>query len=256
MAEQTPSDWRPPPVWTPPAHFPEPSEPIRYSGNAAGPAIFVAAALVLLAGGVGVMILLGANATSTVVTTTPQGVSTAVAKPKSPGEAWDGRSTISCGMGEELVLENKQATVDGTVVRTSLNCRLVIKNCKLKGDTVIDAAMTSHVKIENSTIEATSVGIDVAQAADVSIEKNSRVISKDTGVRLGQVGKLRLSDSTIEADGTAIDGAMACQITAERSRIAGKTTSLHAASGCDVTLTNTKLEGKKRIASDVQVSEK
>ena len=49
LAAQTPAGWRPPPVWTPPAHTPYPSEPLNYHRVASSYAwLWVAAASVMV----------------------------------------------------------------------------------------------------------------------------------------------------------------------------------------------------------------
>jgi hypothetical protein len=173
--------------------------------------------------------------------------------PLSKAQAWDGRSALSCGMGETLEIDGKRATVDGTVIDAAIGCRVRIKNSTLKGRTVVAAAINAKVEIENSTLEAERVVIDGAQATQVTIEKGSRLISNDAGVQMGQAARLTIRDSTIQAKGQAIELGMACKLNADGARISGGTGSLDVATSSEVTLDDTTTQGKKKIASDVRV---
>lgn len=260
VAEHTPRGWQPPPVWTPPAHFPAPSVPIQYHRRPSA-ALFVAPIFALIAiSGAGAALWMTNTRSTSSFQSSPGGVQVApmvpTAAPLGKAQAWDGRSTLSCGMGETLEIEGKRAKVDGTVINASIGCTVRIKNSTLEGDTVVTAAINAKVEVENSTLSAERVAIDAAQAAQITVTKGSRLISEDTGVQLAQAARLKLDNSTIDAKGVAIDMAMACRLNADGATIKGTEGSIHAASGSDVTLNGTTIAGKKQIASDVRVRQK
>lgn len=168
----------------------------------------------------------------------------------------DGKSTLSCSIGGELVIDGRQLNVDGTVIDAAINCRIRIKNSRLKGRTVIAGAMTAQIRIENSTLEAEHAAIDCAMACDITIEKNSKLVSRDGGVRLAQGSKLRIDESTIDAQGVAIDVGRASNVRIERSKISGKRAALEIESPGDLVLTSTTISGKKKVEKGVRISER
>jgi hypothetical protein len=260
VAEHTPRGWQPPPVWTPPAHFPAQSVPIQYHRRAS-PALIVAPIFVLLVtAGAGAALWMTSSQSTVNFQSSPGGVQVApmvpTAAPLGKVQAWDGRSTLSCGMSETLEIDGKQAKVDGTVISASIGCTVRIKNSTLEGDTVVAAAINAKVEVENSTLRAERVAIDAAQAAQITIDEGSRVISEDVGVQMAQTARLTLKNSTIEAKGIAVDMAMACRLNADGATIRGGEGSIHAATGSEVTLKATTTTGKKQIASDVRVRQK
>jgi DNA-directed RNA polymerase subunit RPC12/RpoP len=257
LAEQTPRGWQAPPVWTPPPQFPAPSVPTQYHARPSV-ALFAVPAVVLVIGAIAAGALLWPTSQTSFTFDTSPGIAVPapVTTPLDKAKAWDGRSTLSCSMNETLEIDGKQATVDGTVIDASIGCTVRIKNSKLKGRTVVNAAINAKVEIVNSTLDAELVVIEGAQASQITIEKGSRLISADAGIRMGQASQLTIRDSTLEAKGRAIDLGMASKLHADGARISGKAGSIEAAMGSEVTLDGTKVEGTRNIPSDVRVREK
>lgn len=256
VAPQTPPGWQPPPVWTPPAHFPARSVPIEYHQPRApvGAITFLALALFLV--GVSGAVVFMTSSAGTGSSFSVQGPAPRVEPPKpelTKAQAWDGRSTLSCSIGETLEIDGKQASFDGTLIDAAISCTLRIKNCKLKGRTIIAAAMNAKVEIENSTLDAELIVIDAAQASQVSLQKSSRLSSADDGIRMAQAARLTMRDSSIDAKGVAVDLGAASKLTADGGSIAGKGGSITVDSSSEVTLNGTKTEGKRTLPRGVRV---
>jgi len=159
---QTPADWKPPQVWTPPAHLSIPSQPLKYGAAAATgfsclPALISIVVLAISGGAVffatgGSLPFFGKV------------------------DRWDGASTLRCDMNEHLVLDGLTANVSGPVIDASgLNCHVTIRSSRLTGTVVVQGGTNTEVVIEDSVLEASDRAVVGTMNAKVQVRGQSTV---------------------------------------------------------------------------------
>jgi hypothetical protein len=82
---------------------------------------------------------------------------------------WDGKTTLECSGNDELSFEDCTATLSGTAVLASGNCRLHLKRCTIVADTAIEAGGNARVLVEGGTVEGKQLAVDAGGNAVVEV---------------------------------------------------------------------------------------
>ena len=136
---------------------------------------------------------------------------------------------LTCGLNENIEIDGKTSDLTQTLVVASHNCKLKLKNCRLKGPkiivaehnaeieiegstmeaagTVIDAGYNAKVRINNSTLQSGSTAIEANSNPKISLSGHSSVKGKDRGMNLGANAELTIEGSSVEggSQGVAAD---------------------------------------------------
>ncbi len=254
VAPQTPPGWRPPPVWTPPQHFPALSQPIRYSRTTTRAPLVLAAvgSMIALAMAGGVFFMLSGDGASPARRPGAPFAGKLVGK----AAAWDGKSTLDCGLGETLVIENRTVTLDhGPVVHASMSCKLTIRGCTFRAPKIVEADQSAHIVIENSRLVGAQSVVTGSQVVEVRVEKNSTLESNETAIDVSQSSQVYLVDSSVESKAVAINAGQLSRIDASNSKIIGET-SIKTGQLAKLVLRKTHVTGKRELGSDTDVDER
>jgi hypothetical protein len=157
---------------------------------------------------------------------------------------WDGTQTLTCGVNESLEIEDLDMPAEAPTPPVSIdavgpNCRITLRNVRLRGDTLVRAGLNTHVTIEGSTLEADVVVAGnlntEVQLLDTRARARSRVIDGGTNLALDVRGDSKLSAGTvaIDAEGNAritIEGPVVIEAESE-ALVAGNNVELRARGG-------------------------
>jgi hypothetical protein len=160
-----------------------------------------------------------------------------------------------CGLNQELELTNVQYEGTGTLIVSDINCKVRIKDSKIKGTVVIAAKNLVEISLENSTI----YGIETAIASDmnttVHVARNSLIKGDAIGLTMGLNGKVTVEDSRIEGQNAAIKSGVNFELSAKNSNITGKEYGLLADNNVKIEFDNSKVNAERAaIRSDANLN--
>lgn len=227
IAAQTPTNWRPPPRWTPPAHVPATSQKeLRYhKRSGAGCMVLLPVAIGLLAPAIGIFASSGGGAWLKTAT-------------------WDEKSTLECGINGELELEDIKATVkNGPVIDLATNCKLRLKNSKLKGKAGIRAGMNAKIWLENVTIETRDAAIEASTNLELHAGPKCKLSSKDVALRVGTNAELHLSGTKVHGEQAAVEGKSNLELTAtDASKLSGTSYAITTSTSAKIELRSSAIQ--------------
>lgn len=144
----------------------------------------------------------------------------------------------TCELNEELELSGNFEGTGPLITNAGHNCKLHIKNAKLKGSTLVKTdAANLELTLENVTIETTEPMVKTGSNLKVKIHGSTltsaaNVFDSDTNVELQE-----LDSSTIESKGgVAIKSKYNLKIHAENSKIRGKKAAIDTDSNFELTM--------------------
>jgi len=229
IAPQTPTGWKPPPVWTPPAHAPMPTAPLSYHAPKRFIAIlFVAPAIIFF---VGTAIALAFGNGGSLL--------------GSEVDRWDRQSTLRCGFQERMLIEGVEAHVDGgPVVRADIECHLTIRNSRLYGPMIVAGRDNIHVTVENSTLEATERAIRVRHNVVVEVSGESRIHGGIAAIEAKSNPEVTVvGPATISSDGEAVLAAVNLNLTMRGGVIEGGTNGVRCRQSPELSISNARIFG-------------
>lgn len=131
---------------------------------------------------------------------------------------------IACGLNDDVTVSGDWSGTEPVVKEAGVNCKIHIKDAKIKAPTFLTKASTNlEITLENTTIETT-----------------------DTAFTLTSNPKLHLVNSTILSQGYVFDSDSNLEIDADGSTIESKAgTAIKSKYNLKLRATNTKIRGKK-----------
>ncbi len=214
------------------AHFAQPS-----AAAARAPTRGQGAALIGVLGGVIALTSIG-GATAFFMTASPSGVRQSVEQ--AMGATRD--FPISCGMNDEVVIADRTFEGTGTLITGDVNCKVRIKNSKLKADTIVLAKNLVEIHVENSTLEGKEAAVQLGMNSKLFVTKQSTLRGGEAGVRGGINSELTLTDSSVEGGEHGVRSEVNFKLHATSAKISGKEYGILAAN-------NFELEGKELTLS-------
>lgn len=188
IAMQAPTNWQPPAQW-------DASQHVKTAAVGAATTAAVGAGVstvISLVVGVVVLLAVGGAVAATVL-------SSGSGSGGFLGPSWDGDGPFRCGGNDEVVIEGVTTELpDDTAITAALNCDVTIRDSHITAREGIDASGNGVVRLENTTILATGVGI-----------------------RAGLNKRIELVDSVVVADGVGVEASMNAEIMLQGGRIQG-----------------------------------
>jgi len=207
LAAMTPAGWTPPSTWTPPPQTGLP--PLAYDRTKAKSTSHpVSCAVVIGIVFPFVLSLVPLFATGTI----PLPFFGKAAR-------WDGTETLTCAPNEVLEIEGLQMPDGATTPTIAIdaagpNCRVVLRDVRLRGETIVRAGINARIEIERSTIDGDVIvegnTNTVVQLRDVRLKARSRVV--DGGINLEVEVR---GDSKLSAGGSVIEGGLNTKVRLE-----------------------------------------
>ncbi len=91
--------------------------------------------------------------------------------------AWDGKTPLSCGGNDVVVIDGVTAKLDGTAVTAGGNCKLTLTKVDITAPTGIQAGGNAIVTIAGGSITSTDLAISALGGAQVTM-KGTKVTGK------------------------------------------------------------------------------
>jgi serine/threonine protein kinase len=158
------------------------------------------------------------------------------------------RFPFACDTNEEIEAEGDWSGAGPIVTSTGTNCKISIKNAKLKGSSLINTSASGvELTLDNVTIETTATAVTAGTNLTMKVRGSSIVSSAgvvDSGMNLELP---QLEDSTlVSKGGSALRGSGGILVRASRSKIRAKDSAIDAGMALEVSL---------RKASEVESSD-
>lgn len=132
---------------------------------------------------------------------------------------WEGTETLHCAPNETLEIEGLQMAEGISAPTIAIdaagpNCRVVLRDVRLRGETIVRAGINARIEIERSTIDADVIvegnTNTVVVMRDVRLKARSRVV--DGGINLEVEVR---GDSKLSAGGSVIEGGLNTKVRLE-----------------------------------------
>jgi DNA-directed RNA polymerase subunit RPC12/RpoP len=151
---------------------------------------------------------------------------------------------VTCGMNEEVNLVGQTYEGSGTLITGEVNCKLRIKDCKLKGDVVILAKNLVDITLENSELSGKAAAVRIEMNSKLSATGKTSIKGEEAGIAAGMNAEVSLEDSSVEGGEEGIHAQHNCKLTASRSRIIGGEKGLVAAANLSVDGRDLTVQGR------------
>ena len=155
------------------------------------------------------------------------------------------RFPTKCGLNQELEIIGANYEGLGTLIVGDINCKIHIKDSKLKGTVVISAKNLVEVTLENSTLYGTDTAIQFDMNSKVLAKQHSLLKGDNFGLTAGLNGELSLEDSRVEGKQAAVKAGVNFGFTSKGSSLVGKEYGLWADDNLKVQLNGTQLQAER-----------
>lgn len=132
---------------------------------------------------------------------------------------WEGTETLHCAPNETLEIEGLHMAEGISAPTIAIdaagpNCRVVLRDVRLRGETIVRAGINTRIEIERSTIDGDVIvegnTNTVVVMRDVRLKARSRVV--DGGINLEVEVR---GDSKLSAGGSVIEGGLNTKVRLE-----------------------------------------
>ena len=151
---------------------------------------------------------------------------------------------VTCGLNDELTLVAQTYEGTGTLITGEVNCKLRIKDCKLKGDVVILAKNLVDIALENSELTGKTAAVRIEMNSKLSATGKTSIKGEEAGIIAGMNAQVSLEDSSVEGGEAGIVAQHNCKLTAARSRIIGGEKGLVSGSNLSVDARELTVQGR------------
>lgn len=156
-----------------------------------------------------------------------------------------GSMPMTCGMNEEVEIEDRNFTGSDTLITAELNCKLTIRNSNLSGGIIVNSKGNLELIVENSTLEGKDVGLQLDTNANVTLRKGSVLKSPALAVGGGTNVSVTLDASTIEAGFHGLDLGVNGKLTlAHKSKASSDGPLVQGETNLEVTVDDSSLDSK------------
>jgi len=151
----------------------------------------------------------------------------------------------TCGLNQELEIIGQTYEGDGTLITGDVNCKVHIKDSKLKGTVVVLAKNLVEVTVENSTLTGTEAAIKTEMNSKIDAKRNSVILGKVAAIDAGLNTGVTLTDSRVEGQELGIKTALNFELTAKGASIVGKQYAVRSEGNMKASLTGTNARGER-----------
>ncbi len=128
----------------------------------------------------------------------------------------------TCGLNQEIAIVGQTFEGPGPLITGDINCKVKIKDSKLKSDVVVLAKNLVEVTVENSTLEGKETAVKLGMNSKLFGKKNAIFKGEEAGVVAGVNSEISLDDSTIEGGEAGIQGDSNLKLNGTKSKVSGK----------------------------------
>jgi len=166
---------------------------------------------------------------------------------------------VDCGVNQELSIIGQTFEGPGPLITGDINCKLKIKDSKLKSDVVVAAKNLVELTVENSTLEGKEAAVRLGMNSKVFARKQSILRGEESGILGGVNTEVTLDDSTVEGGETGIRVDVNGKLNANKAKVQGKEYGIRSSSnlsleGRDLTLSGERaaLESEVNLRLDLR----
>lgn len=149
---------------------------------------------------------------------------------------------IQCGVNQEVAVIGQTYEGSGTLITGEVNCKIKIKNSKLKADVVAHGKNLVEITVENSTLEGKENAVKLGTNSKLFARAGSVLKGEEAGVVAGINSEVTLDQSAIEGGTSGLVGEINAKLYGTKSRITGKDYGFRAS-------TNATVEGRELTIS-------
>ncbi len=144
------------------------------------------------------------------------------AVPKIGGQSRVESFPVTCGLNQTLEIVDQTYEGKGPLIVGAINCKIKIKNSKLKSDVVVAAKNLTEITVEGSTLEGTETAIEMEMNAKLFAKGKSTIKGKEAAIDSGSNCTVELTDSTVEGDEVGIRAGLNFKLKAHNATIKGR----------------------------------
>jgi hypothetical protein len=129
---------------------------------------------------------------------------------------------LVCGINEHLTIDGKTSEAKDTLIVMRVNCKIEIKNSKLKGPWIIKGEGNNEITLINSTLEGTKGVIDGGDNVTINLDHSTLTTKKGNAIVAEANPHLKIgNDSEIHSGGLAMEFGYNPEIEIDHSTIEG-----------------------------------
>jgi hypothetical protein len=128
----------------------------------------------------------------------------------------------TCGLNQEIAIVGQTFEGPGPLITGEVNCKVKIKDSKLKSDIVVVAKNLVEITVENSTLEGKEAAVKLGMNSKLFGKKKSIFKGEEAAVVAGINSEVSLDDSSIEGGEAGIQGDSNLKVSGTKSKISGK----------------------------------
>lgn len=168
--------------------------------------------------------------------------------------AWDGKTTLDCGLGNRLLVEGVDADVpSGPAIRVAAGCTIKIVDSTIRADTIVEGTMPDLVHLEGSGLQPRKQLLNIKLGRlvilqDVELEEPTSGAAVEFGMRTNA----ELRNCTLRGE-PALRAAMHTKIDVTAGRLISEDVAIDAQMHAKVALTGTKLDGRTVLGAHARV---
>jgi hypothetical protein len=134
-----------------------------------------------------------------------------------------------CGMNGRVSIRGKTHRGAGTLIRaTAVNCTVVLKDCDLEADTIIEGGINTTIELDHSKLVARKRAIQSGVNTKLRAVNGSEIRGERVALDLATNADVRLEDSAVRSPGVAIKADANLSLDADGGAIEGGTAAIQA----------------------------
>jgi DNA-directed RNA polymerase subunit RPC12/RpoP len=142
----------------------------------------------------------------------------------------------TCAINESITISGKTFDGPGTAITAETNCKIKIKDSKIKADTIVEGKLNVEITLENSTLEAKKTAIVLEHNGKVKLSGKSSVSGAENGIEGSYNLEVAVEDSKLSGGESGVKGDSGLKVKAKNGTISGKDSAVACESNGTVTV--------------------
>lgn len=160
---------------------------------------------------------------------------------------------VECGLNQEVSIVGQTFEGTGTLITGDVNCKIKIKDSKLKGDIVVLAKNLVEINVENSTLEGKEAAVKLGMNSKLFATKGSVLKGDEMGISGGINSEVGLTNSSVQGGSSGVRSDVNFKLQASNARISGSEYGIRANSNLSIDGRELSISGG-RVALESEVN--
>ncbi len=152
---------------------------------------------------------------------------------------------VTCGLNQSLEIVDQTHEGKGPLIVGAINCKITIRNSKLKSNVIVEAKNLTEVTLIGSTLEATETAVDMEMNAKLVAKDKSSIKGKEAAIETGSNCSVDLHNSTVEGDEVGIRGGLNFKLKAEGSTVKGREAAVTGGTNLEVQIRDSTISANR-----------